>query len=468
MVKSLESVEREIIAEIWTSDKTYRILFTLCGFGSRFGGTEGEREAKDFILQKFEEYGLDEPHVEEFEYTGWMRGTTRLEVTHPISLKLDAISLPYCPTGDVEAEIVSIGDGVLENFKKRESEIPRKIVLVEKGPRVEWSNTAPYGRSVRMGASGFILMRTQPGQLMPTGTVRYNQVGEIPALGVSCESGHLIKRLLDGGRVRARITTRHESKALMSWNIVGDLEGSERPREKVVVGAHYDGHDIAQGAVDNATGTAMLMEAARVLAMHRGSLKRTVRFVSFPVEEIGLIGSYAYRNTHGDELGDVRFMLNLDGVGMVGGAKPGVGVQGFPELIPFFEELMRGMRLPYEATVSDQMSVYSDHLPFLLRGVSTGSLVASDPSRLEHLEYVRMRMGHTSADTVDKVDPEYMRMAAIMASRLIARVANAEEIPVRSRTKEEIKQLIQDRGFEEPLVVGMSRSIDRLIDRGVF
>lgn len=468
MEKALEDMERKVIAGIWSSDESYQNLLSLCRFGSRFGGTKGEKEARDFILKKFREYGLDAPYLEEFEYRGWMRGTTGFEITHPIRVKLDAISLPYCPTSEVETEIVSIGDGVLENFKSREEMIPGKIVLVEKGPKVEWSNTAPYGRAVKMGAYGFILMRTQLGQLKPTGTVRYNQAGEIPAVGISYESGHLIKRLLKKGNVKAKITTKNKIKTLKSWNVIGDIKGSEQQEEKIIVGGHYDGHDIAQGAVDNASGICILLESARALAKHKGSFKRTIRFICFPVEEIGLIGSYAYRNIHRDEMEETKFMLNLDGVGMVGGAKPGIGVQGFTELIPFFKDLIRDMKLPYEALVTNQMGIYSDHLPFLLQGVMTGRLVASDPSLLKHLEYVRLRMGHTAADTVDKVDPEYLKMTVIMASRLIARVANAVKIPVKRKTREEVKQLIRARGFEEPLVVGMNRSIDHLIDRGVF
>ena len=66
--------------------------------------------------------------------------------------------------------------------------------------------------------------------------------------------------------------------------------------EQIVLGCHYDGHDISQGAHDPASGLVLMIESARVLAKHaRSALKRTIRFIAFGTEEIGLTGAFQYQ-----------------------------------------------------------------------------------------------------------------------------------------------------------------------------
>ena len=75
---------------------------------------------------------------------------------------------------------------------------------------------------------------------------------------------------------------------------MGDLPGREQPDQIVMLGSHYDGHDISQGAEDPASGAVAVLEAARLLARYAPALPCTVRFVLWGIEEIGLLGSRAY------------------------------------------------------------------------------------------------------------------------------------------------------------------------------
>src|SRR5207302_6213901 len=87
-----------------------------------------------------------------------------------------------------------------------------------------------------------------------------------------------------------------------AYNRVGEIRGSEKPEEYVVVGAHLDSWDLGQGATDNGTGTAVVLETARILAKSGVKPRRTVRFILFTGEEQGLHGSRAYVQKHKEEL----------------------------------------------------------------------------------------------------------------------------------------------------------------------
>jgi Zn-dependent M28 family amino/carboxypeptidase len=328
--------DRDIIAEAFLADEPYTIVETLVDqYGSRFGGTEGERGAAEWLQRRMESYGLEAARREEFTYTGWVRGDSTLTITAPINEELDCIGLPHSPSADVEAEVIYLGYATPGMFEARLQDISGKLVLADaKSPLYLGRGIhrgEKYRRAVAAGAVGFIWMRDVGGHLAETGGLFTD--APIPGIGVSRETGHKLVRLAEQGTVKARLRTNHESREFSSWNVVGDLRGTAEPEKVMVVGAHFDGHDIAEGALDDASGAAVVMEAARLLARHRELLRRTVRFVCFPVEEIGLYGSRAYVAQHEDELSNHLFMLNLDGARRPTGTK-GLALQSWPDLIP--------------------------------------------------------------------------------------------------------------------------------------
>ena len=130
----------------------------------------------------------------------------------------------------------------------------------------------------------------------------------------------------------------------------------------MLAGGHYDGHDISQAALDDGAGTIVALEAARVLAsLPAGSIDRTIRFVLFCGEEVGLFGSWQYTKDHENEVDRTRFMLNLDGAGRGKGGNESVSVSGRPELMPWFEEHAR--KTNYRMQVIDHLTPHSDHFP---------------------------------------------------------------------------------------------------------
>ncbi len=96
------------------------------------------------------------------------------------------------------------------------------------------------------------------------------------------------------------------------FNVVADIPGTENPDQYVIVGAHYDSVPVGSGALDNGTGVAAALEAARILLKSGAQPKRTIRFVLFAGEESGLIGSRAYVDSHPDLLPQISAMYNMD------------------------------------------------------------------------------------------------------------------------------------------------------------
>lgn len=431
--------DQRIVGDGYTARDAMENLTTLCDeFGSRFGGTEGERLSAEFMRDKLIAYGLQNVHLEEFPYVSWHRGKTTLEITHPIQRQIDCISLPYSPPCDLEATLLDIGDGAPADFEARGAEMSNQIVMANsivfpKGSKRWVHRSEKYGRSMLNGAAGFIFMNHYPAYGPATGGIGNGDEGAIPGISVSYEDGCFLQRLLKKhGEVRLRIRSNDRSQPNVSWNVIGDLPGSAENPEMVMLGSHYDGHDISQGAQDPASGAAAVLETARLLAKHAPKLPHTVRFVLWGVEEIGLLGSHYYANAHADELDNLRFYFNMDAAGSV--KNKGVVLNEWDLL----EAVIEGWRdeMAHDFGIAQSVNAFSDHYPFLLKGVPTGGL-QSVPARTGGRGY-----GHTRYDTLDKVTLRELQDAAVMAARLALRFATASDWPVQRRSQEEVDDIL--------------------------
>ena len=420
--KDLSAIDRDIIAEVWTSEEAYENLVYMCDeCGSRFGGTAGERQAVEFMAAKLREYGLENVHLEEVPYTSWTRGTARLEVLSPVRAEFPCIALPYCPSGTVEADLTFVGQGHPQDYEDKGDAIKGSIAMVSTKPpafmRRGMHRMEKYFRALQKGAVAFIWMREEGGLLPETGSLTFNAAAPTLGIGVSKEVGATLLRLAKKGTVRLRIRAENTIKPAVSWNVVGDIPGATRPDSVLIFGGHFDGHDIAQGAMDDGSGAVVAMEAARALARHKGKLDRTVRVICFPLEEIGLIGSHAYVDQHAGDMTKVEFMLNLDGAGR--GGETAIVLQGWTELRGLFNDIGKNMKHPL--TVGSQISPYSDMFPFTLAGVPSATMRSSGvgPS-------TGRGWGHTAADTLDKVSPRALQMDALTVARVFLRLATLD------------------------------------------
>jgi Zn-dependent M28 family amino/carboxypeptidase len=441
------NIDRNMVGDTYTSPEIMDNLLVLCDdFGSRFGGTEGERQAAGFVKAKLEEYGLRNVHLEPVEYIGWTRGEARLEILSPVQMDIPCISLPHCPPANLEGLIVDMADGAPEDFDKRAQEIKSKIVLTTsdvspKGSKRWIHRSEKYGRSLLAGAVGFIFVNHYPGYGPATGGIGHDGEGLVPGISISKEDGAFIQRLIKRkGQVRVRVVTTDHCEPMTAWNIMGDLPGSKHPDQVVMLGCHIDGHDISQGAEDPASGAVAVMEAARVLSKYAPGVDCTVRFVLWGVEEIGLLGSTQYVQAHADELSNIRFYLNMDSAGSTRNNRD-IVLNEWPDLQPLFEGWAEEMAL--EFAVGQSVSAHSDHFPFFMTGVPTGGIQSAERS-MEGRGY-----GHTKYDTVDKVDLTSLREAATLAARIALRASNVANWPVGRRAEEAVAELLDGPDYEE-------------------
>lgn len=447
-------IDRELLGEIYTSQETWNNLLVLCEkCGSRFVGTEDEVRARLFIRRRMKAYGLDRVRLEPFDYLGWRRAPRgpSFRIVAPERMDLPAISLPYCPaTGarGIEARVLDVGDGLPADFERLHEQIPGTIVLATNHSPAyfsRWVHRAEkYGRAVAAGASGFVFVNHADGLLPETGCLRFNRHAEIPGISISKEHYAQIGRLASRrGLLRARIVTRDRSAPARAFNVTGEIRAGRPSNEFLIVGAHYDGHDISPGAGDNANGVCILLEAARNLARVRKHLRRSIRFVAFCGEEIGLVGAHADVARHRAELDRVRFMLNIDGV--PAGSPKGLLFHGWDAMKPYVARLSRDMG--YSIPFGSRIGTYSDFFPYFLAGLPTAGLANPlTPSR-------GRGFGHSAADTVDKIDPRDLREAADVITRVLLRVANDEGWPLRRRTAADIRRMLAEAGILEILRV---------------
>jgi Zn-dependent M28 family amino/carboxypeptidase len=207
-----------------------------------------------------------------------------------------------------------------------------------------------------------------------------------------------------------------------------------------MLGCHYDGHDISQGAADPASGVVSVLEAARVLTKYAPGLPCTVRFALWGVEEIGLLGSREYVKVHADELWDIRFYLNMDSAGTRSNSRD-IVLNEWPDLEPYFERWREEMAL--EFAIGQSATSYSDHFPFFMTGVPTGGMQSVERS-LAGRGY-----GHTQHDTVDKVGLANLRRASALAARLALRMASEETWPVTRRDEKTVLELLDSPEYRE-------------------
>ncbi len=420
-----KAFDKLLAGEIFTSTDIQTNLEILCDdMGSRFAGTPAEAEAAQFLQATLERYELEDVHSEAFEYNGWTRGTAKLTVTSPWKRELPCLSMPMSPSGRCSGKIIDLGTGSPETFEVTQAELKGNIALVNianPASAGRWVHrTEKYNRSILAGAQAFIFMGNADGYGPITGALGFNRWGLIPGIMISKETGTLLQRAIRrNGFVEAEIETTDTLTKKTSWNIIGDVKGSAADGDMVLVGVHYDGHDISQGAEDPASGLVAGLEVARVLGSHADKLKRDVRFVLFGVEELGLIGAHAYVNNHPRDIEKTRFMFNLDSAG--GGGWKGLMVYG-QDTRAYFRTMGRqineNLMVDFDASpLREPDHLSSDHYPFMAKGVACGFI--RDP-----YTYTWPGFYHTAHDTVDKVDPLKVKEAAFLCARLAWRIAN--------------------------------------------
>jgi carboxypeptidase Q len=214
-----------------------------------------------------------------------------------------------------------------------------------------------------------------------------------------------------------------------SFNIVGEIPGTDKADEVVMLGAHFDSWHTGTGATDNAAGSAVMLEAMRILKATRLKMRRTVRLGLWTGEEEGILGSRAYVTQHFADRTDMK--LKPDHAKFSGyfnvdngtGAIRGVYLQGNEAVAPIFQAWMQPFKNLGMTTLSIRSTGGTDHLSFDAVGLP-GFQFIQDP-----VEY-NSRTHHSNMDVYERVQtPDMMKNAVIVASFVYLTANRDEKLP---------------------------------------
>lgn len=431
--------DKDWIGDIYTSKMGWSVLKKLVEFSPRMGASEGEYKSHQMVLDRFDSFGLRNLTEQTYSVPYWERSESSLTLDRPRSESLDCIALPGSPENQVSGEIVHLGYGLPEDFEKHDVE--GKIVVVRSDVpeyHKHWMHRREkYNLAIDHGASAFVYANHIEGCLPPTGSLAGDKriIGDLVAIGVSKEIGARLQRYCQDGHVEGTLEVSpkiHEDGE--SQNTIGEL-GPDTD-SVLVVGAHIDGHDINQSAIDNGAGVAILTEIAQSLSRREDCLETKVKFVAFGCEEYGLVGSQFYVDQFKDE---TKAILNCDGVGR------GRTSLIYTNYFPAFEEPVQRVADEFNNPIRavPQYILHSDHWPFVWNGIP--GAMASSKSPESGRGY-----GHTYADTLDKVDPRDIREHSIILTRLVELLARDQFQP-EPKTAEQIRKHLVEKGDDEYL-----------------
>lgn len=206
---------------------------------------------------------------------------------------------------------------------------------------------------------------------------------------------------------------------LNSFNIVAEIPGTTKADEIVMLGAHFDSWHAATGATDNAAGSAVMMEAMRILRTTGVTLPRTIRLALWTGEEQGLLGSRAYVKKHFTELNTkLSAYYNIDnGAGKI----RGIYAQGNQKAGEIFSSWVKSFRDVGMTKVTQSNTGYTDHISFDEAGIP-GFQFIQDP-----LDYMT-RTHHTNMDTFERLQEDDLKQMAVIVASFVYLTAQSDAL----------------------------------------
>lgn len=424
-------------------DYAYRQVAHLTeNIGPRPSGSAGAKAAVDYVADELRKLGL-EVHLEEVKVPHWVRGEETAQLveypgqasgtTQKVVLTALGGSTATPPDGIV-ADVV-----VVNNFDELQAlsrdKVAGKIVLFnevfDKQKSAGGMAFMAYGDAVRYraaGAKAAAEMGAVAALVRSVGDADYRLPhtgfsfpAGIPTGAITAEDGDLIAHLASEGKVRMHLTlTPQKLPDLTSYNVIGDLKGSEHPDQFVVVSGHLDSWDLGTGAIDDAAGVAVAMEVAEILQKLHLRPKRTLRVIAWMDEESGGAGSQTFTKEHTLEFPRYAGAIESD----AGAAHP-LGLEA--KMSDRDAELLRPA-VNVLGSIGANVLRESTYPP----GADIAGMSEAGVPTLGILQDGRtyFHYHHTAADTLDKVVPAELREnGAAMAVMAYALASMKDQLP---------------------------------------
>jgi carboxypeptidase Q len=398
--------------------------------GPRLAGSAGDRAAVAWALANVADLGFDDIRPQTVIVPAWERGEAEVRITRPFPQPLVAVALGMTvgtPEEGIEAPVIRF-ESLAELEAATANEVRGHIVFIDE--RMERSRDfSNYGHAVQKrsrgpsvaserGAVAMVIrsVGTSNNRLPHTGGTRFAEgVRPIPAFALSGPDADMLSRQVATGRavqLWLRSTARQLPPA-RSANVIADIRGADRPDEIVILAAHLDSWDLGTGAIDNASGVAILMETARLIATMQRRPSRTIRVVLYANEEAGLDGSRTY--TAAALESEERHVVGIEadsGPGLIYEFNSGVGEDALPVI-----EAMRRVLEPLGIEGGDNSATGGADLSTLR---AAGMPVLS----LQHDASRYFDIHHTANDTLDKIEPEALTQAVAAYTAVVWIAAN--------------------------------------------
>lgn len=415
--------------------------------GGRIIGSHALTEAEKWVASQFESWGLEVMVQEVGEINiGFERGPSSGRM-----LGEDGMTLHFgTPSYTAGTKGPQKGPVVLEptsrhQFDRMKGSLKGAWVLM-RGESKGWpidiqaeSDTTFYKEMIEAGVLGFIQSAKVPVTLLYDRKHCYDFTPEtlpqVPDIKLDENQFETIRKKVIEKRdflLEFDIRNHFTVGPVKYHNVIGILKGSKHPDEYVMLGGHLDSYDCATGAVDDGNGTAVTMEAARLLATSGARPDRTILFCLWTGEEFGLLGSKFFVENKTVPLERISNYFNRDGGPLMATSvtvpqamyddfvkvcKP---LEDYNADIPFTVHVREG-----EARPRPKKAGGSDHAYFAMNGVPTISLNESDPKGY-NFDY--RETWHTDRDLYNKLIPEYMEHSAVAVAVISYGIANLGHI----------------------------------------
>ncbi len=418
--------------------------------GHRATGTENGRKAEEYAADLLRSYGY-EVSFQEFTFSGWNRKRLDLKINNEL---IKAVALAHSPANvNLSGELIDLGNGLEEDYKKIGDKVKGKIVfaalgLLDETPK-EIENLHRSEKTAlaeKYGAKGIILFNRPAGGILLTGTASVTgEIIKIPAINISLEDGLKIKENLTKGKEIAKIKMKNDVGQMKGRNIIAKKIGSQLPNEKIVLGGHLDSWDLATGAIDNGVGSFSVMDIARTYKKLNLQNDRTIEFVLFMGEEVGLVGSKHYVNQalKDGSINQIKAMSNMD---MITNPKSYYStMESNLSILTDYANDVQKIIPDFKLKTFASVDLHSDHQPFMLQGVPIIGLSDSQFTK------GALNCYHADCDTFDYVEEVGLKNNVILETYLLYRLSNLKEIPSKRWNEQEIKEALIKGNLETPL-----------------
>ncbi len=456
--------------------------------GGRMTNSPSMRTAERWTQEKFKAWGLKNVRTEGFEFgRGWWIESSHVRMLTPRTLELLAIPIAWTPAtpGAVSAPVVVAPMTADKDFAEWKDKLKGKIVLVTWPAPPKDDGEAPFqrysegdiskldqyrqqpfdpdARKLRIerfrfrthldaflaqeGAVAAVFMSRTEGRLVHGEGYGY-RVGntpKVPAIELAAEDYRKVARLAKLGEVKLEIDSRvhFEDADHNAYDIFADIPGADPKAGYVMAGAHLDSWVAADGAADNGAGSAVIMEAARILAALNVQPRRTIRFALWSGEEQGRLGSAAFIEKHlarrppldpsladlpPSFLADSYPVQTLPGFGELAayfnidngsGKIRGIYTEGNFGVVPIFREWLAPFASMGANAVVAEPTFGTDHVYRSQLGLPAFQFI-QDP-----LDY-ESRVHHTDIDTYDHLRLDDLRQASVVLASVLVDAANSD------------------------------------------